>query len=498
MKKTTNDDSYSHILKYTGIFGGVQGLNILIGVMRNKLVALILGPEGMGLIALFSSTIKLMSDSTNLGLGMSAVREMSEAYEEGNEAKVAHIVKLIRAWSLVTAIVGTLLCVILSPWLNRWTFTWGDHTLHFVFLSPMVGLMAITSGEMAILKGTRRLKRLAELSLYGVAGSLLISIPLYVYWHEAAIVPSLVFVAALQMLLAVSCSYRLYPLRLSFGTTLLGEGMGMVRLGVAFVLAGILGSGVEFVIRSFLNTAGSLDVVGLYNAGYLMTVTYAGMVFQAMETDYYPRLSSVSGVGAELNGVVNRQIEVSLLLVAPLLVAFMVAAPILLPLLYSAKFLPIMGMMKLAILSMYVRAVVVPIEYIALSRGDSWSYLFQETVYDVLVVVFVVVGYRLLGLDGTGWALVLAGVCNMLVALVFTRWRYGYRLSLSVRAYALLQVPLGVLAYAVSLVCQGWTYWLGGSLLALLSLAMSVYILHTKSHLWNSLVSKIKSRTHHG
>lgn len=49
MIKEKKDDSYSHILKYTGIFGGVQGLNILMSMVRNKLVAIILGPEGMGI-----------------------------------------------------------------------------------------------------------------------------------------------------------------------------------------------------------------------------------------------------------------------------------------------------------------------------------------------------------------------------------------------------------------------------------------------------------------
>ena len=44
-----NENSYGHVLKYTGIFGGVQGLNILISLVRNKLVALLLGPAGMGL-----------------------------------------------------------------------------------------------------------------------------------------------------------------------------------------------------------------------------------------------------------------------------------------------------------------------------------------------------------------------------------------------------------------------------------------------------------------
>ena len=40
--KPTDNNSYRHILKYTGIFGGVQGLNILMGVVRNKIVAVLL------------------------------------------------------------------------------------------------------------------------------------------------------------------------------------------------------------------------------------------------------------------------------------------------------------------------------------------------------------------------------------------------------------------------------------------------------------------------
>ena len=58
-------NNYTHILKYASLFGGVEGLIVLISIIRNKLVALILGPEGMGLMSLFNSTIKLVSDSTN-------------------------------------------------------------------------------------------------------------------------------------------------------------------------------------------------------------------------------------------------------------------------------------------------------------------------------------------------------------------------------------------------------------------------------------------------
>ena len=83
-------NSYSHILKYTGLFGGVQGLNMLVGVVRNKFTAMFLGPSGMGLLSLFNSTSNFLSSASNLGIPTSGVRVVSEA-DTGSEIGRAHV-----------------------------------------------------------------------------------------------------------------------------------------------------------------------------------------------------------------------------------------------------------------------------------------------------------------------------------------------------------------------------------------------------------------------
>lgn len=494
MEKQEKDDSYSHILKYTSLFGGVQGLGILVGIVRNKLVALLLGPDGMGLVSLFNSTIKLVSDSTNFGLSMSAVKNLSEAYDTGDDEKVRHAVRLVRSWSLLTALLGMVVCIVFSPFFDKWTFTWGNHTLHFVLLSPVVGLMAITSGETAVLKGVRKLRPLALISLCCVFLALLCSVPIYYEFGQSGIVLSLVLFALMQCLTTIVFSFRLYAPSFSLSRTLLGEGFCMVRLGMAFVLAGILGSGAEFVVRSYLSTSGQLTAVGLYNAGYVMTMTYAGMVFSAMETDYFPRLSGIPTLGARLNQVVNHQMEVSLLLVSPLLVLFLVFLPILLPLLYSGHFLPILGMMKVVVLAMYFRALTLPVEYIALSRSDSHAYLLLEAVYDIAFVVLVILGYHYLSLWGTGLGLLLASGLNFVVVMAYSHWRYRFVASREVKLYAFLQMPLGGLAFLGTYAFEGWLYWVVGLLLAAVSLVLSVWVLHSKSNLWQALKDRLLRR----
>lgn len=488
-------DSYSHVLKYTGVFGGVQGLNILVSLVRNKLVAVLLGPNGMGLVSLFNATVNFVSQATNFGISFSAVKHISELFDIGDEVAIRHFVKVVRIWSLLTAVLGMLVCIAAGPLLSNYTFAWGDHTLHFVLLSPVVGLMAITGGEMAILKGARQLRSLAVIQIFTVFLALFISVPVYFLYNQKGIIPVIMLMALVSMLLTIRYSYRFYPLDIHGIKGLLNEGFGMVRLGVAFVVAGVMGSGTEMLIRAYLNVvSGDLDVVGLYNAGFLLTVTYAGMVFSAMETDYFPRLSSVNTDVAATNLTVNRQIEVSLLIVSPMLAVLIIGLPVLIPLMFSAKFLPMVGMAQIAVFSMYIKAISLPISYITLAKGDSVGYMVLEGIYDIVLVLLIIMGYIKWGLFGTGIALSLSYLFDIILVCTYAYVRYKYRVSLQVMHYAAIQFSLGLAVYIVTLIDNQVVYWLLGVLLCLVSLLISINILHQKTSLWASLMRKLKSR----
>ena len=482
-------DSYGHVLKYTGVFGGVQGLNILVSLVRNKFVALLLGPAGMGLVTLFNTTVNFISQATSLGISFSAVRHISECYDAGDEAQTAHFVKLVRGWCLLTALLGML---VIGPFLSHTTFAWGNHTLHFILLAPAVGMMAITGGETAILKGMRQLGALAVIQVLTVVAALVVSVPLYYLFSETAIVPVIVLMALVTMVLTVRHSYRLFPLQLRGTKGILGEGMEMVRLGVAFTVAGIVGSGAEMFIRSWLNVTGDLGELGLYNAGYMITVTYASMVFSAMESDYFPRLSAVSHDVDATNETVNKQMEVSLLISSPMLVGLIIFLPVLIPLLFSSEFLPVIAMTQVAVLAMFFKSVTLPAAYITLARGYSGMYLFLESAYFVVFVMLIIFGYRQWGLFGTGVAITLANVFDFLMIHAVARFRYGYKISSTVMRYSAIHILIGLLAFFTTITVDGYVYWVFGIGLTLVSLLFSLLILHQKTRLWEALLRRLR------
>lgn len=488
----THDNNYDHVLKYAWLFSSVQGIIIVIGLVRNKAMALLLGVSGMGFASLMNSMQGFASQCTNLGLSFGAVPRLSGYYEQQNQRQMDYYIMVIRLWSVIAAVLGMLFCLVMSPFVDRWSFTWGNHTLHYAMLGLSVAMLALTGGETAILKATRRLGTLARIQIYTAVAAVLLSVPLYYFLGHSGVVPAILLIAFVSMLTTMTYSYRSYPLRIVFRKSLLRDGLSMVRLGMAFVLSAAVGSGSEMLIRSFLNVEGSMDDVGLYNAAFMITITYAGMVFSAMETDYFPRLSAVSKDVRLTNDTVNKQLEVSMLLLSPMLVALMMFLPVLIPLLFSAEFLPVVAMAQVAVLAMYFKVVNMPIAYITLARSYPLSYLFLEMSYFIVLVAGVVLGFRWWGIWGTGVALVVAHVVELAIVYSYAYWRYRYRGVGSIFGSWLLQLAIGIVAYAVTLLLDGWLYWTTEAALALVSTAYSLYVLRQKTHLWQALRRKFR------
>lgn len=446
MEKQNN---YIHILKYTSLFGSVQMLSVLAGAARNKLVALLLGTSGMGLLALFTSTLKLVCDSTNLGISISAVREISDVYENGSVSVLHEKIGVFRQWGLFTSFLGAFVCIAFAPLLGKWVFSQEGYAWQIAMLAPTVALTTFSACEMAILKATRRLGDVAKSSAFITLSMLVVSIPVYYFMGNAGILLSLFLLALLQTCVTIKYSFRVCRMKLTLSFSVLRRNHGFLGIGVASVLAGMAGSGAELAIRAYVGHNGGVDVVGLYNAVYVLVFTYASLVFTAMETDYYPRLSSQVSLGDTFNGIVNSQIEVSLLLVSPMLILFLMCVPVLLPLLYSRDFSAAMPVLQIASLSVIGRAIYVPMEYISLSRGDSLTFLCVELGSCTVVLLSSLLGYMSWGLWGLGLGLSVASFIEVILVAAVCFVRYDYHFSSRLLKLVLLECTFCFLAFCV-------------------------------------------------
>jgi len=144
---------------------------------------------------------------------------------------------------------------------------------------------------------------------------------------------------------------------------------------------------------------------------------------------------------------------------------------------------------------MYLKSMSLPIAFLSLAKGDSLVYFIIEAADAILLVLLMILGFNLWGLWGTGVALSVSYLIDIVINYLVTWFRYGYRLSLPVLQYASLQLPLGIAAYIVSaFILNPYIYWILNLIFCFLSFIISVTVLKQKTSLWSALKKKLNSR----
>lgn len=486
-----DDTTYDHIIKYTGLFGGVQGINLLINIIRNKVTACFLGSSGIGLINIYNKTIGLIGQATNLGISFSAVKHVAELSEYSDTEQRNRIIDTVRMWCLMTAALGILVGVTLSPWISLWSFGNYGYTSAFCMLSLVVAMTTITGGEIAILKGLKQLKKVAIISVFAALATLFISLPIYYFGGIHGVVCALVISNAAILSIHLHYTSRVSSWRRSIATLeSVRRGIPMAKLGVAYILAGVIAQGADFFISTFILNHGSLEDVGLYNTGFLL-VTYIGsLLFTSVEADFFPRLSSLIGDTGRMNKIINQQIEVCVLLVTPCLILEVIFMPLIIQLLYTIQFTQAGPMAIMATFYIFFKAMTLPVAYLALAKGDSRTFLIAELLYALFIAIAVPLAYTRYGLIGAGVALSLANLFDLLMIYAFYSVRYGFRLALPpLKTYTLQFLLLGCCVYSSTLSDLPVRWVLGVSSL-ILSALLSLHQLYRKTN----LISRLRKR----
>jgi len=447
---TEQQSSYRQILKATSIFGGVQAFKILIAIINSKAIALLLGPAGMGIIGLFNSTIGLIGGLTNFGLGTSAVKDVAAANATGNDSRIATIVKVLRRWVWITGLLGALVTLVLSPWLSQLTFGNRNYTVAFIWLSITLLFQQISSGQLALLQGMRKLKHLAKASIIGSFLGLIISVPIYYFFRINGIVPAIILSSLTTMLLSwyFAGKVELQPVVVS-NTRTIAEGRAMLKMGFSISITGLFVLGVAYIVRIYINHLGGVAQVGLYNAGFMIINTYVGLVFTAMATDYYPRLAGVANDVSKTNTTINQQIEIAIIILAPILTIFLVFINWIVILLYSNQFIEISGMIHWAALGMFFKAISWAIAFLFLAKGASKLFFWNELFANIYMLILNLLGYKFLGLDGLGISFLVGYFLYFLQVYLVTKVKYSFLFEKGIYSLFFIQFFIAIVCFGV-------------------------------------------------
>lgn len=483
---------YKSILKATSIFGGTQVLSMLVTIVRSKFVAILIGSTGMGLSSMYMSSLTMIITIFGLGIGTSVVRELSACRENHDDKKFSLVVSAYKRILLISSLAGTIFVIVISPLLSEWAFKTKEHTVAFCFLSLIVLFTLLSSGNSALLVSMRRIKDTATCGIIGSIITLLTSIPLFYFYGIDGIVPGLIISTIANYIVTYLYARRLKikPLRVSWHDVYV-YGRPMVTLGVAMIIASLIGQLATYLINISISRLGGLSDIGLFNAAMGITMQVIGMVYAAMAADYYPRLAATMGNREKMSETINQQSEILLLLTVPILSVFIIVAPIIIRILLSEEFLVLTSFIRIVCLGMLLKTAAYALGYASFAKGDKKIYLFLEGGYsNVANLILSVSFYYFWGLVGLAWSFVVNYLIYYILISYVDIKRYDYFMSDDLKRLTLMSFIIMGVMLILDQTMNGISYYCISSVIAIFAVVYYLSLLNRKTGLLQIIKTK--------
>ncbi len=466
------NELYGRILKYTGIFGGIQGLSIVLSFVLTKIKSILIGAAGYGISENLNRSIDVVRNATGLGISYVAVPEIS--HSSNNSSDMAQKVLVTRSWALLTAILGLILSVVLCGVLSRSAFGTNAYSMQIAALSLAVCASALTGGELAVLRGAGLIKQIALSQLIASLFSLIVTVPVLYFLRLDGIAPVIILTGMASLVATSAFSMRAVPYKSKpFDLQVLKDGLGMIGFGVFFTLAAFVGSWAWLIIAGYLTRKGGPELTGTYSVGYMLVSYLTTMLLSVTDSDYYPRLCAAGNDARQMHPLVDSQIRVMSMLAAPVVAVFAIVMPLVVfVVLEYEKFQASVCLAQLAVVGLFFKSVSQPIAYIALARSDTKVYLLQEIACYIILILCVLAGYGLWGVKGVGLALAVWELLYLIIVLLIAKIRYRYVMPAENVRQILYQ---SLLVSAVSALCILPFSWYNAAAVAVLLFVSAVY-----------------------
>lgn len=392
------------ILRATAILSSSSVISILLSLVTAKILALYLQPEGYGYYGLLQSFIAVAALIAGMGVPTAIVRMGAAAVEQGDGTAIAN---LRRAAWLLFAVLGTIALLAVALLRRQLSvFVLGTPDQGRTILVMSLALLATVAANVQVgtLNAYHRVNALAK---YGVANTIFsstMSIGAVLIWRVQGVPIGIIVGALMTFLISRYFSYKEVG-RVNSAATREGTlkaAMSLLRFGFPYTASMFVGTGVQLGLPIIVLHLLTPESVGYYRAAVAISVGYLGFLVTAMGQDYYPRVSAAAHNPSALVDLVNAQHRLVMLVAVPMILGTLALIPILVPIVYSAKFTPTVDILEWQLIGDIFKFASWTMSFAILARSSAVLFFLIELAGGIITLMSTWVSVRFLGLTGLG------------------------------------------------------------------------------------------------
>jgi PST family polysaccharide transporter len=414
----------SIFFSFIGVFGSA-----LLWLLSFKVVAVWLGPAGLGLYSQLRQIVQAATIGATFGGTNAVVQGLSEREQEMDRRRFRATAS--RLICILCAAV-TLVFLIFAPVLTRVFLSSDEPGLiaSVRWLSVAVLMSVGATYGIAVLNGYRAYRILALTQIAGPLGLVVALAAAYFLkfeYHPEMLAWLFVLCFGISFLVGAWGVVRLprEVLAISYETMPFREIWEFVKFAVSILCAAFSTSAAMLLIRSWIIESRGLAFTGLFEAGWTLTFNYTTLFLTACSIIYLPMLTRSTEPNSQRVCMLR---TAYLVLSAGTLICYLMVmfkTP-LIRLLYSSQFDDAGNLLVILAVAAILRGVSWVYGMLIVATRKSQTLLLSEVLRNIVLLAFVWHCLRTYStLEALGWAFVAANFLYLIFAVEYVRWENG-------------------------------------------------------------------------
>jgi O-antigen/teichoic acid export membrane protein len=438
------------LVRSTAILGLGSAATVLAAIVRAKILAARLGPEGTGVLAQLASLTAVLVPIATLGVGNGLVAMIAEARASGDFARVHALTRLgLRlGWGVGGGL--ALAAALASPWLASGVYRDSGFTWAILLGAASVPLSAVASLHISMLQGHQAVRSMAALNVTIAVAQIATIIPLAFLFGVKGAVAQLLLIAAIWAWWSGRLLAPHTPRAPRTGAAASWKPLlrPLLRYGISSLLVGLSSTLTLLILRSMLVEKLGLGPNGIYQVCVGVSGLLMPTILNAITASVWPEIAALSS-DAEAGPSMRRGIRLAFLLTTGACAAILVGAPVWVPLFYSGRFLPALDLLPLQFLGDYFRAAAWMFGIWLVPRNRLKPWVLFDVIYGVALLAAFLLLVDRVGLKSVVIGYVIAHMTHAGLHYWLARRAIGFRLGPDNRRLLLasLALLLGLLAW---------------------------------------------------
>jgi O-antigen/teichoic acid export membrane protein len=378
----------AEIVKVSFYSGISTALKILTSFVSAKIIAVYLGPAGLGMLGQLTSFITIFLTLSTGAITNGVIKFIAEYKEE--EHKQNRIIKAsIQITLLCSLLCGLIISIGAKFWSNQ-LFSETSYSFVFVIFGITIIFYALFSLAIAILNGLQQYKLFNLINVLASIIGLAFSVSMVVlYGINGALISAVTYQSVVFVLLLwfIKRTGWLNWQKVKSSIIQRSDLIGLSKFSLMAIVSTAAVPLVQIIIRNYLASNTNAETVGFYEGVNRLSLIYLSLITTTFSVYYLPKLSAANN-NSELKELLIKGYKFILPLTFAMLLVTYLLRNLVIKIVFADSFAPMESYFLPQLIGDFFKIASWLLAMQMIAKARTWLFISTELIFGVFLVFF--------------------------------------------------------------------------------------------------------------